>query len=115
MISNSLLFRLSVMREIKKDLKAGTIDPNPLCAEFDSPEEYIMKMSRKGEYAEENFIAAMARHLRHDILVVYLHPESAANNMYNLYTGNCDDNCSIFLGFIFYTFHLSFLLLFRLF
>ena len=72
-----LFFRKYVITEMKASLRKGIIDPEFFCP---TPAEYFARMLKNYTFIDNLFIKFFASLTGHDVVILPVHPESAAIN-----------------------------------
>ena len=90
-----------MIKEMKKLNKNGFLDSNLFVP---TPEEYLSRMGRPGCFVDHLFLSVCAGYLGHDLVILHLNAETAANGVYTMVyggpylSGTSGLNCPLFLG-----------------
>ena len=68
------------MAEMVKYWKAGKVDSEHLS--FPTPEQYIARMKKPGEFIDDPFIRFFALILQRDFIIIHMHPSTAPNRVF---------------------------------
>ena len=83
-------FRTRVVMELWTHMmteRPGGIIWSAMTDLFESPENYIKKMSNHAEHVDQLFISMAASLLGQDIIVLHVHHDTCSNGMYVLHPG----------------------------